>query len=178
MNSITKSPLAEKIAAALAKGREANPTIPPAWFGKEHWSLLGYLETRCVDHRIGRGPFASIDREHLRCDPARHPGLTNSANASRPDAKYKTRLAEWIELPDHDDWDCLDDLETAGLVETGGTGINPSIKMTKLGSEVAGKLREHKANGGQFGEFRWDPATGAYSIAPKPAAKPKAKAKR
>lgn len=167
--TIPRTPFGDAIAKALAKGRKNFPFIPPAWFGKDHWSLLGYLECRCVDNRIGKTAFASLDREHLRCDPKRHPGLVN--RASGMGGPYKTRLAEWIELVDHDDWDCLYDLEEAGLVATGGTGVNPTIKMTPKGQEVAGKLRDHKANGGQFGEFRWDPATGAYSIATKPVAK-------
>jgi hypothetical protein len=49
---------------------------------------------------------------------------------AKPAKKYPTRLRNDVELSDHDDWDCLDDAEAAGLIESAGTGINPTYKLT------------------------------------------------
>lgn len=164
MSTKTKAPLFAALEQALAK-RKADEPIAPAFFGKDHWSLLGYIETLTVDAPHGRhGKFVAFDHERMRCDVDRHPGLRGYRIPVTPGKKYPTRLAEMIELHDHDDWDCLADLEAAGIVQTGGTGILPTVKLTELGQQVSAKLREHKGNEGNFSEFRWDPRTGSYSI--------------
>ena len=116
-------------------------------FGKDHWSTLAYIETRCVNHK------GIPNREHMRCDLDRHPGLVNLA--SNGTKKYPTLLKGGEELPDHDDWDCVDDLIAVGFLEWGGTGINPVFKMTPDGLDVAARLRKHKGNGGRFGNFEY-----------------------
>jgi hypothetical protein len=77
--------------------------------------------------------------------------------------EYGTRLAGfWKEsgatdpsqqLPDHDDIDCLEDLEAAGIIKNTGSGLNPLIRFTKFGHAVANRLRNHKREGGNFAEF-------------------------
>ncbi len=157
MTTQVKSPLADQMAKMLAKARKENDRIDSAFWGKEHWALLGYVETRCVDNKIRpKTSWAELDRNHMRCDVDRHPQHANSANRSVPSKKYPTRLAEGIELKDHDDYDCLDDLESHGLIIIGGTGMFPTVKMTKLGLEVSSELRAHKASGKNFAEFRRD----------------------
>lgn len=111
-------------------------------FGKDHWSTFGYIEVRCVDH--GGSP----NRQHMRCCSVRHPGLAHLRNVAPP-----TRLKDGTEQQHHDDWDCADDLEAAGLIVVGGTGMFPIFKMTEEGTRVAGLLRAHKATGGSFGTF-------------------------
>lgn len=126
-------------------------TVSVDQFGRDHWSLFAYVECRVVDD--GGIP----NNLHMRCDPARHPGLAGSYNGHRltPDRKYPTRLAGGALLNDHDDWDCADDLEAAGLIQIKGTGIHPVWRLTKLGRRVAAKLREHKQKGGQFSTFTY-----------------------
>lgn len=102
--------------------------VPESKFGKDHWSLLAYVETRAVDHR------GTIEHDHLRCHAQRHPEFfgagTREAVAGAVDAsRYATRLRGAIidgtgrahygveELADHDDYDCLNDLVAAGLIE-------------------------------------------------------------
>lgn len=125
-------------------------TVPVERFGKDHWSVLAYLECCAVDAK------GKLDLRRMRCDADRHPGLVNAVlDEIQLKKKYPTYLADRELLADHDDWDCVDDLEAAGFVEQVGTGIHPVIKMTELGLEVAAALRAHKAGGGYFALFRW-----------------------
>jgi len=106
-------------------------TVPIDKWGKDHWSVFAYIETLCVDgNRV-------IDHRRMR----------------RDGVKYPTRLKGMEELPNHNDWDCADDIEAAGLAENAGTGINRLYKLTEKGFEVAALLRKHKANGGWFSNF-------------------------
>jgi len=67
-------------------------------------------------------------------------------------SKYPTRY-KGGELKDHDDWDCVDDLELVGLLENAGTGLNPVFKLTALGRMVAAQLRQHKMDKGTWQTF-------------------------
>lgn len=126
--------------------------VPIGMFGKDHWSAFAYIETRVVDHN------GDIDIRHMRCHPGRHPQYIHLTNDK---TVYPTRLKGYFDDPenpelfiyDHDDWDCLDDCEAAGLIEMIGTGIRPAYKLTDFGSMISGKLRKHKANGGHFATF-------------------------
>ena len=128
-------------------------TVEVARFGKDHWSALAYVECCAVDNK------GMLDNRRMRCDADRHPGLINPMlDSVQVHNKYPTFLAGGEELPDHDDWDCLDDLEAAGFIEQRGTGIHPVIVMTDLGREVVTAIRKHKATqDGNFSNFRWKP---------------------
>lgn len=110
---------------------------PPAWhlgtaeavpmrrWGKDHWTTFAYVETRWVDHR------GMLAHDKMRCDADRHPAffgaklhaLTPSNLAGR---HYPTRLkteqpgteGAWgsVELPAHDDYNCLADAIAEGLI--------------------------------------------------------------
>jgi len=130
--------------------------VPTEKFGKDHWSTLAYVGCRVVDNN------GTLDREHMRCNADRHPGLANSANRICTwDPEHGTRLGGYFDakdktkllLSDHDDWDCLDDLEAAGLIRIGGSGINPLVSLTDAGRNVEAQLRKHKSNGGMFANF-------------------------
>lgn len=141
--------------------------IAPSKFGKDHWSMLAYIETCCVDGRDGVG---TLDKRRVRCNEHNHPlnkGIYNSDAAWKP--SYSTRLSGFFDFPErgdtdkavaagfqlqgHDDWDCLDDLDAAGYVEVISMS-NGFVRMTISGCKVAALLREHKANGGMFAGFR------------------------
>jgi len=127
-------------------------------FGKDHWSLLAYVEYRAVNHN------GLLDKSHLRI---KNPVVANSTPYPIPAQEWKeewgTRLfGYWnkdgttnqsLKLGDHDDLDCLDDLEEAGLIKNFGTGLNPASKLTKFGAMVMSELNLHKQNGGNFSEF-------------------------
>ena len=118
-------------------------SIPMEKWGKDHWTTLAYVETRAVD---GDGV---LDRRHMRCDSKLHPLLAHYASYRAP----PTQLKNLELLPDHDDWDCLDDIEVAGLVVDIGTGIGRKYQLTDLGWKIAGALRRHLAEHRTSGTF-------------------------
>jgi hypothetical protein len=124
-----------------------NPSVPVAQWGRDHWSTFAYLECRAVEN------MGVIDRERMRCDPKRHPGLANSANRSFAGKVYPTILKDGSEKHDHDDWDCFEDLIEMGFVTWEGSGIHPVVKFTDKGFLMAASLRTHQANGGNFRNF-------------------------
>jgi len=119
-------------------------------FGKDHWSTFAYIETLCVDSPNSEG-VGVINGRRMRCDTDRHPLLVGGLY-SFADEKYPTRLREGKELSNHDDWDCLEDLEREGLLEIISL-INGFVKLTEKGIKIAGELRGHKARGGTFSTF-------------------------
>lgn len=135
--------------------------VPIEWFGRDHWSTLAYLETVVVDQG------GKIDNRRMRTDSRRHRTL-----AARPHLtagkKYPTRLAGGRLLENHDDWDCLQDMEAAGLVtvvlrEFRGPFFNSNrvtVGLTERGWKVAAEVREHKGSGGSFSSFVRDERAG------------------
>lgn len=136
-------------------------------FGKDHWSLLAYVESCCVDGRDGIG---RLDRSRMRCNEVKRPLLTavfrgpsfgwSQSHGTRLSGFFKFEdchdsqksIDAGLLLPEHDDWDSLDDLEGAGFVEILSL-VNGHVKMTVLGQNVAGALRSFKAQGGKFADF-------------------------
>jgi len=122
-------------------------------FGKDHWSVFAFCEVRCVDYYGG-----GIPTKYLR--------IKNEAIHSGWKPEWGTKLAGYFlendevdlsrRLDDHDDLDCIEDLENAGLLKNRGSGINPHISLTDKGFEISGKLRAHKARGGQYSSFKGD----------------------
>lgn len=131
-----------------SKRAELTPSAPSIKeFGCDHWSTLLYVEARCTDNS------GIPDRRNMRCLDGRHPQYSHGHDSS----EHPTRLADDKLLPNHDDWDCVDDLERAGLVVIGGTGINPVWQMTEEGQRIVGLLRMHKQRGHGTATFRMDP---------------------
>ncbi len=147
-------------------------------FGKDHWSLLAYIEHCCVNGLRGLGV---VDPFRLRCNPARHPTLSPmlpSLVSWKP--SYATRLAGFfafadrrdvdkaveagVQLAGHDDWDCLDDLQAAGYVQVISLEER-TVRMTPSGMAASARLRAHKAQGGSFADFV-DGAGAALSAQP------------
>ena len=125
--------------------------------GKDHWSLLAYIETRCVDYQ------GVLNKDHLRIKNPMVANSTGYPHIRQWKSEYGTRLAGYFKDDDtqdkkrqikaHDDLDCFNDLENAGYIKNTGTGLNPACKMTKLGNQVASLLRQHKADGNHFATF-------------------------
>jgi len=130
-------------------------------FGKDHWSLMAYVGTLCQDAPDKTGV---IDKRRIRSNPATHPihvaSLLGAGRSWSPE--YGTQLHgyrkedgsidETRHLDAHDDWDCLDDLEEAGLIEI-ISEVNGFIQFTVYGLDVLGQLTIHKADGGKFIDF-------------------------
>ena len=79
---------------------------------------------------------------------------------TNPELQAESRLYRVVDeqyhdgyIDDHDDWDCVDDLNREGLVKIKGTGIHPKWELTSLGFSVAAQLRKHRARGGRFNTF-------------------------
>jgi hypothetical protein len=135
--------------------------VPVKKFGKDHWSLFGYVECCCVDGSKGVG---ELDPRRIRIKTktgmlawkeqygSRLSGFFDFAERSDP----KKAEEAGLQLLNHDDLDCLDDLEEAGFVEVLSTA-NLFVKMTAKGSEVCGLLRAHKASGKNFSDFCLEP---------------------
>lgn len=134
--------------------------VPFELWGKDHFSTLGYVETRVVDYN------GYLDNRNLRCNPRLHSrfvtGLTTGG------AKYPTRLKDDAEATNHDDFSCIEDFEAYGLLthelfETDELKFrnNPSfygqrtikITLTEKGIELCAELRSHKARGGVWSNF-------------------------
>ena len=109
--------------------------------GRDHWSLLLYLETRAVDHR------GVPDFRNMRCCKHRHPLYGHALGALLGwDAKCATLMPDGSQPdPEHDDWDCVEDLIALQLIVWGGTGAQPVFELTDIGWLVAGVLRRARA---------------------------------
>ena len=130
-------------------------SVAPKQFGKDHWSLLAYAETCVVEGQ-------PLDKRRLRCNGKRHPFHDVNGSICKWQPSYGTRLHGYfaekdplLQLPEHDDWDCLDDLEDAGYIEVMSEAI-AAVKFTELGLKVCSEVRAHKANGGNFSSFVLD----------------------
>lgn len=137
----------EELVSARSSGREDlrmevevtmvdsdSRNIPVEQWGKDHWSMLIYVETRAVDHD------GWLDVKHLRTNGARYP----------------TRL-RYDEIEDHSDLDCLEDLAAAGYI-AGGRATRRNAKdeaveltyhyeLTDDGWKMAHTLRRARAEG-------------------------------
>ena len=128
--------------------------VPIEKFGKDHWSTFAYIVTRCVDYK------GKPDNEHMRCDKKRHPHYAHRITIG---GCSPTMLKGYFEdelkcVFNHDDWDCIDDLIEADLLnepELEGTGLFPVYKVTNLGWEVSVLINAHKSNGGYFSNFEY-----------------------
>ena len=132
--------------------------ISESQFGKDHWSILAYAQNCCVN---GKGGYGTLDKRKMRANENTHPllavNLSSLSSGWRP--SWGTRLQGFfkandaaLQLPEHDDWDCLDDLEAAGYLEVTSM-VNGFVRMTALGNKVCGLLMAFKASGGQFAQF-------------------------
>lgn len=127
-------------------------------FCKDHWSLLGYVESRVESNQVA--PFTGrLDLQHLRVNPELHSQFKNGIGFK---PEYGSRLqGYWVtgqpndeskKIHDHDDIHCLEDLEREGIVEFVSTA-NMYVKLTDKGVKVAATLREHKLAGKNYSEF-------------------------
>lgn len=139
--------------------------IPIEEWGKDHWSTFAYLETCVVDQQ-------PLSRDRLRCNSERRPHLMGPtvvrfgmSEINRWKPEWGTKLKGYFtpegndksrQLSDHDDWDCLEDMEAAGLIEIMSV-VNAIVVLTEKGIALAAHLRAHKARGGHFATFEFKP---------------------
>lgn len=127
--------------------------VPVARWGKDHWSTFVYIETRCVDYK------GELNKQHMRTKRDKHPDLEGDAQKrfSLAYKEYPTQLKNYFEDPtdcldDHDDWDCIEDMIAAGLVEKIDND-DLWYRLTTEGRRIASLIRQHKAQGNNFASF-------------------------
>lgn len=117
-------------------------------FGKDHWSLLGFIYTQVVEKKN------LLDLRRLRINAPKR-GYSNTVS-SNWEPSYGTKITDGsIPDPNHDDIDCLNDLENSGLVINKFTDLNPIVELTKFGFTISEKLNRHLAEGGTFSNFKY-----------------------
>lgn len=133
--------------------------VPITQFGKDHWTTFAYAETCVVDQQ-------PLDKRRIRCNDNTHRIHAVNRNPYPGDIgpwepKDGTRLFGFfdkrdpqLQLPNHDDWDCLNDLEAAGLLEVMSEAI-ARVVLTEEGHKAAAALRVHKSKGGNFAGFTY-----------------------
>ena len=113
-------------------------------FGRDHWSLLAYIETCCVDSS------GQLDQRRLRINEANGRGSRSNGTGWEP--SFGTQCKTGIPDPNHDDLECLEDLEREGFTKT-LSFVNLFIALTDKGIKTVAQIRAHKRNGGQFNTF-------------------------
>lgn len=92
--------------------------LPPVsmdrWW-RDHWTTYAFLHDRILNFR------GQVDPTRMRCNAPLHRRLV----AIKPftgdiqdGSKYPTRLKNGETIAPHDDWSCVEDFVTAGLVTT------------------------------------------------------------
>jgi len=125
----------------------STPPIAIERWGKDHWSTLAYLETRCVDYR------GELDPQHMRCDLDRNPLQGNRGTHMSRNQRHPTILKGGDEVKGHDDWECVWDMIMAGLVQNNGTDTCPMYSLTDEGWEMTQAMRRFHAGGGNYANF-------------------------
>lgn len=120
-----------------------------AEFGKQHWSLLAYLETQIVDKAF------PIDHRRMSCNEKKR-GISNGSPFGWED-KWSTENKEGKqEILGHDDIDCFEELESAGFIENKGTLLNMYPELTEKGWKCSNQLREFRGKGGNYKDFSFN----------------------
>ncbi len=150
--------------------------IPLAKFGKDHWSTFAYAETVMVDNKgfqVGFDGRMRQGRAHYRvmseqCHEPRRQKHAGHDSAQVMRREHSTRLRNGDQVEGHDDWHCVQDLVNAGLMGTKRhdgivlplvDNMEPGVTLhlTTTGERCLIALRVHKSNGGNFGDFVWQP---------------------
>jgi len=117
--------------------------IKRSQWAHDHARLMVYIETRAVDHG------GELQNSHMRCNPKTHPVFTERHHRDFPlscGTRYLNEMGHLDRMPDHDDWDCAEELGSEGLIINVGTGIRPVFKFTEEGWAWAHQLRRERAD--------------------------------
>lgn len=135
--------------------------IPMTLWGRDHWSTLAYIEHKLVDfgeYEVKFDKHMRQKRRTFRVLVEALPGHEKRvASFGVPmEAQHGTRLSDGTSVPNHDDWDCVQDMLTGGLFEGDPNDWDAGFKLTLTprGYEIAAALRKHKAEGGSFSNFK------------------------
>jgi hypothetical protein len=104
-------------------------------------------------------------RRHFRQLVTTFPGPDDPDLGAPITPDLGTRLRDGTIIPDHDDWDCVEDLLAAGLLTAIPEPDHPErwglIRLTPAGQRHVAALRVHKQQGGTLDTYAWsaDPAS-------------------
>jgi hypothetical protein len=128
--------------------------VPIRKFGKDHWSLLGYIGTVVVNRQ------GHMEGDRIRVNEARHIGIERPRAIREWDPAWGTRLNGYFQnrndktlhIPEHDDIDCAEDMQAEGLI-TMGTLVSCFVQLTDKGRSFVEALNRFKEDGGNFADF-------------------------
>ena len=114
------------------------PAVSPEAFGKDHNSLLIYCMIRSLDYQ------GNLDVNHLRRNPNKRDVGTRKTGLNAKGEYLFGTVAKDLTIPEHDDIDCLNDLQEAGLIHIFKTPVIPRVILTHQGFQKAMELCEAK----------------------------------
>lgn len=119
-----------------------------AEFGKQHWSLLAFIETQVVDKCF------PLDHRRMSCNEKKR-GISNGAPFGWKNEWSTENKEGKQEILGHDDIDCFEELEKEGYIKNQGTLLNMYPLITDKGWKACAELRKFKGQGGNFINFRF-----------------------
>ena len=149
--------------------------VPANRFNEEHLHVLSYVVDGCVAN-LPEGQF-TIDRNRMRFNEKTHPQWawdTKSIAAGKgwipqygthlvgdfekfdircSESDFDKAVAKGLVLPDHDDWDCLIDLQLAGFVNILSLQ-DLKVTITPMASKFLKTFYPYYQNGGNLREFK------------------------
>lgn len=150
---------------ALTGHTEASPPLsrdeylPETVFGKDHWTVLMYAHTHCLQSgfRVVLDAHMRHNRRNyrvLRSSAAHLQAATRSSQqwARVMEAGHATLTFDGSLVEGHDDWDCCQDLVEAGYLE-GEVEPLEYLKITEKGMKAVSEITLHKQSGGAYRTF-------------------------
>ena len=136
------------------------PVTPVAKWGRDHWTTLLYIESRCVDAK------GVLDNQKMRTNARVHRKLLGDlqARTGMTGEDYPTELRNGDTIDRHDDWSCVEEMVAHGLLvivsekdKTGEPfgGGEIRLRLTDLGWRTAHRIRRDRAEGTPT--VRWEP---------------------
>ena len=126
--------------------------VPMELWGRDHWSTLAYIETvetNMTEIIVRSDPRMRQNRHNYRVLGGRPPAIPMRVDQG-------SLLSDGRMAIGHDDWSCIQDFASVGLLNCGpdGVDVGQRIKLSEKGRAMAASLRAHKAGGGSFSTFK------------------------
>lgn len=127
------------VEAALKAAFSRHEFVPSRLWSRDHSQVFAYI-AHCMLNRKGK-----LELRRMRAHVKRHPwAVYTGPFHTIPPTTSPTRLVGGI-LADHDDWDCLDDFVSAGLLNRTGPENDSTFLFTNAGWSAWSKFERHIA---------------------------------
>jgi hypothetical protein len=143
--------------------------IPGSYWGRDHWTTLAYIETVMTDlagFQVGADPRMKSNRRNFRvmsqqCAKPKRASNQGCAMALVMEPQHATKLNDGQQIPNHDDWACVQDMAAEGLFVQAPHEVEPRVilQFSEKGNKIANALREFRRGGGKMADFRWPDLT-------------------